>query len=248
MKRMEINGVIVNDNDKSVYEWFEMSATCPKDVKEFLATLDGSEPIQVAINSQGGSVFAGSEIYTLLKSYQGEVEVVVTGLAASIASVIMMAGDKIKMSPTAQVMIHNASMVAQGDYRDLAHASEVIENTSVSLADLYQRKTGKTIEEVRELMDKETFFTAERALAIGLVDEILFMESAPAVVASFGAIFPQDKIMELKASMEQSEQLNILLVRIEALESKLEQFEKPSTPKAEEEAVQHDVLADYLFY
>ena len=115
MKKLEINGVIVNDNDKSVYEWFEMSATCPKDVKEFLATLDGSEPIQVAINSQGGSVFAGSEIYTLLKSYSGEVEVVVTGLAASIASVIMMAGDKIKMSPTAQVMIHNASMVAQGD-------------------------------------------------------------------------------------------------------------------------------------
>ena len=74
------------------------------------------------------------------------------------------------------------------------------------------------------------------------------MESAPAVVASFGAIFPQDKIMELKASMEQREQLNILLVRIEALESKLEQFKKPSTPKAEEEAVQHDVLADYLFY
>ena len=124
----------------------------------------------------------------------------------------------------------------------------MIENTSVSLADLYQRKTGKPIEEVRELMDKETFFTAERALAIGLVDEILFMESAPAVVASFGAIFPQDKIMELKASMEQREQLNILLVRIEALESKLEQFKKPSTPKAEEEAVQHDVLADYLFY
>ena len=54
--------------------------------------------------------------------------------------------------------------------------------------------------------------------------------------------------MELKASMEQREQLNILLVRIEALESKLEQFEKSSTPKAEEEAVQHDVLTDYLFY
>jgi len=97
MKKLEINGVIVNDNDKSVYEWFEQSATCPKDVKEFLVTLDGSEPIQVAINSQGGSVFAGSEIYTLLKSYQGGVEVVVTGLAASIASVIMMAGDKIKI-------------------------------------------------------------------------------------------------------------------------------------------------------
>ncbi len=249
MKRLDINGVVINDDDKWFYDWTEQSAVSPKDVKDFLAKTDGKEAIQVAINSQGGSVFAGSEIYTLLKSYQGNVEVVVTGLAASIASIIMMAGDTIKMSPIAQVMIHNASMYAQGDYRDLAHASEVSENTSISLADLYQQKTGKSTDEVRELMDKETFFTAQRALEIGLVDEVLFAESAPDLAASFGGIVSHAKLVELKANMEQDNQLNLLLTRFDRMEMQLNELQKSQKEQKQqtEKPVVHDVLADYLF-
>ena len=229
MKRLDITGVVINDDDKWFYDWTEQSAVSPKDVKDFLAKTDGKEAIQVAINSQGGSVFAGSEIYTLLKSYQGSVEVVVTGLAASIASIIMMAGDTIKMSPIAQVMIHNASMRAQGDYRDLAHASEIIE--------------------VRELMDKETHFTAQRALEIGLVDEILFTESSPDLAASFGGIVPHAKLVELKANMEQDNQLNLLLTRFDRMEMQLNELQKSQKEQKQqtEKPVVHDVLADYLF-
>ncbi|WP_161945125.1 Clp protease ClpP, partial [Streptococcus suis] len=85
------------------------------------------EDIEIHINSGGGSVFAGSEIFTALKSYSGKKVVKIVGLAASAASVIAMAGDVIEMSPTAQMMIHNVSSFASGDHTALRKEADVIE-------------------------------------------------------------------------------------------------------------------------
>ncbi len=124
---IRINGVIIDNGDKWIYDWFGIDATSPKDV---IAALDDAKGknVDVEISSSGGSVWAGSDIYSALKSHKGKVTTIVTSVAASAASIIAMAGDIVKIAPTAQIMIHNVSNVATGDYRDMAHMSEVLEN------------------------------------------------------------------------------------------------------------------------
>ncbi|HEL0067069.1 Clp protease ClpP [Streptococcus equi subsp. zooepidemicus] len=200
MKKLKLNGPVVSEGDKWYYDWWEKPCITAKQVHDFLDSADG-EDVQVRLNSGGGEVFVGSEIYSALKDYPGNVEVVITGLAASIASIIMLAGDVIKASPLAQIMIHNASWGSYGDYRQLKHDSEVVENASISLADMYAKKTGKQEAEIRELLDAETWFTASSAKEIGLIDDVLYDEM-PSLVAGIDLV-PKDKIEEFKNMVAQ---------------------------------------------
>ncbi|HHJ9423669.1 TPA: head maturation protease, ClpP-related, partial [Streptococcus pyogenes] len=194
MKQIKINGPIVDDSDLSFYEWAGMSAVAPRTVISELEKFKG-EDVQVLINSGGGSVFAGSEIYTALKKHKGRVEVIVTGLSASIASIIMLAGDSIKASPISQIMIHNVSTVQKGDYQKMRHVSKTLDLASASLAKMYSQKTGQTEEVIRKMMDEETWFNAYSAKELGLVDEILF-DNTLQLVAYHGEIISKDKINE----------------------------------------------------
>ena len=101
-----------------------MDAASPGKISKVLDDANGDDLV-VSINSPGGYVHEGSEIYTALKNYPGHVEVQIVGLVAS-ASVIAMAGDKVQISPTAQIMIHNASMWNGGDHRDMSKAAEML--------------------------------------------------------------------------------------------------------------------------
>lgn len=220
-----INGPVVDDSDAWFYDWWDDPYVSPGKVRAFLEEAKG-QPIQVSINSGGGSVFAGSEIYTMLKSYSGRVDVVVSGLAASIASVIMLAGDTIKASPMAQVMIHNAQMGTFGDYRDFEHASVVIGGVSQSLVGLYAQRTGLSTEELKSLVDAESWFTASRAKELGFVDEVLFESDLP-LVATVGNMVPKDKIAEFKAMMNAGQGPGSgpgaqIEARLTALEEKIE--------------------------
>lgn len=222
MKMLLINGPVVDDSDVWFYDYWGDPCVSPKKVRDFLKETNG-EDIKVSINSGGGSVFAGSEIYTMLKSYPGKVDVMVSGLAASIASVIMLAGDTIKASPLAQIMIHNATMTQRGDYRDFAHASVVIGGVSQSLVSLYVQKTGLTEEEIKAFVDDETWFTAERAKELGFVDEVLFHEQ-PAFIASAGLYASKDKISAFKKVLDEEQakpsmEMANLVNRIEMLEN-----------------------------
>src|SRR5690554_4113412 len=118
MAKVKVKGTIVPNDVKEIYEWFGIDATSPDDVSNVIEQLDG-EAVEVEINSGGGDVYSGSEIYTSLKNYSGKVNVKITGIAASAASVIAMAGDLVQISPIAQIMIHNVSSVRSGDYRDM---------------------------------------------------------------------------------------------------------------------------------
>ncbi|PHD55763.1 head maturation protease, ClpP-related, partial [Bacillus toyonensis] len=117
-------------------DWFEMDATSPGKITKELDHANGEDLI-VSINSPGGYVDEGSEIYTALKNYHGHVEVQIVGLAASAASIIAMAGDKVRISPTAQIMIHNASMLRGGDHRDMEKAAEMLKTTDHTLVNAY---------------------------------------------------------------------------------------------------------------
>src|SRR5690606_9335634 len=94
------------------------------------------------INSPGGDVYAGSEIYTAIKGYKGNTVAKIVGIAASVASVIAMGAKKIMIAPTAQIMIHNVSSRAWGDYRAMEHEAEVLKNFNISIANAYKLKTG----------------------------------------------------------------------------------------------------------
>lgn len=199
---MNIKGPIVSNSEAWIYEWFGIEATSPNSVNKVLEKANG-EDIEVEINSGGGSVFAGSEIYTALKSYSGNVTVKIVGLAASAASVIAMAGNKVMMSPTAQIMIHNVSSRASGDYRDMEHTAEVLRNANDTIANAYRIKTGKTQEKLLALMDHETWMTAEKAKELGFIDEIMFENDLQLVASTdFSGMLPPEVINKIRNTIK----------------------------------------------
>lgn len=172
---IDIKGDIIEDDSQWIYDWIGWSYTSPKNVCKQLKEANGEE-VTLKINSPGGSVFAASEIYSELRDYKGQVNIKIVGLAASAASVIAMAGHS-SMSPTAQIMVHNVSSTAEGDYRDMDHASEVLRNANDTIANAYIEKTGMSREKALNLMDNETWLSAQKAKELGLIDEIMFSSS-----------------------------------------------------------------------
>lgn len=201
MKHFKMNGSIVTDNDAWFYDWLEIESVSPKKVTRFLEEAKG-EDIKLSINSGGGEITAGSEIYTALMNYQGKITAEVTGMCASMASMIMLAAEHISISPTATIMIHNVWSVQQGDYQLMEHKAKFLKDISNSFAKMYAKRMNCTVEEAQSAMDKETFYTAQQALEVGLVDEVLFEEKeaeAPLqIVASNSIVFPSNKIAELQ--------------------------------------------------
>lgn len=187
--KIDIKGVIVANDDKWVYDWFDMDAVAPRDV---LTALDRApnERADVYINSPGGSVFAGGEIYDALRAHPGGVQIHVTGHAASAASMIMCAGP-CDISPTALVMIHNVSGGAQGDYHTMDAISETLKKANQAVAAAYRHKTGKSEEELLALMDKETWMTAQEAIEAGFADGLTESARPLPLTASFSGMLPQ---------------------------------------------------------
>lgn len=194
MRKIEVKGTIVGNADKWIYEWFGMDATCPKDVNAAISEANG-EPLLVEINSGGGDVFAGSEIYTALKAYAGTVEINIVGLAASAASVIAQAGHS-RISPTALFMVHNVSGAAYGDCNAMTHEAEVLRTANNSIAAAYLEKTGKSMEELLGIMDAETWMDAQKAVEYGFVDEVMFA-AEPTLTNGIG-VLPAQTIHKLK--------------------------------------------------
>ena len=228
MTKIHVKGTIISDRQQRIYDWIGIEATSPSKVLNALPINNSS--IEVIINSGGGDVFAGSEIYTALKEYQGEVVAKVVGLAASAASVIAMAADKILISPTAQMMVHNVSTYGDGDYRDFEHTAEVLKSANKSIANAYKNKTGKSDEELKELMDAETWFNSETAVANGFADEVMFTDQkSQTFAASFGSVALSDEAIEKilgiiegsnSTNVQEKEQDNLLLAQLQLLKLK----------------------------
>ncbi|HDR8179642.1 head maturation protease, ClpP-related [Bacillus thuringiensis] len=193
--KIDVKGPIISNDEAWIYDWFEMDATSPGKITKQLDNAN-SEDLIVSINSPGGYVDEGSEIYTALKNYPGHVEVQIVGLAASAASIIAMAGDKVRISPTAQIMIHNASMLSGGDHRDMSKAAEMLKVTDRTLVNAYVVKSGKSEEELLNMMADETWMGPQQALENNFVDEIMFMENPVKMTASTAtaAMLPQKVI------------------------------------------------------
>lgn len=171
-----MKGDIIFNDDKWIYDWLEWDATCPNDIKKAIENLQPGETLDVLVNSGGGYVTAGQEIYSLLVG-RNDVDIKIQSMAGSAASVIAMA-NRSEISPVAMIMIHNVSGAAQGDYHDMQHQAEVLKQMNKALAQAYIKKTGKSEEEILKLMDKETYITANQALEMGFVDRITDSQQA----------------------------------------------------------------------
>ncbi|MCG6493431.1 head maturation protease, ClpP-related [Kitasatospora sp. A2-31] len=128
--------------------------------------------IEVHINSPGGEIFDGIAIANALRAHPANVVTYVDSLAASIASVIALAGDRVVMAPNSQMMIHDGSGICLGNAADMREMAELLDRQSDNIAEVYAAKAGGTVEEWRALMTAETWYTAAEAVAAGLADEL----------------------------------------------------------------------------
>ena len=134
----------------------------------------GEGDVTVWINSPGGDVFAAAQIYNMLMEYPGNVDVRIDGIAASAASVIAMAGNKVSMSPVAMMMIHNPMTVAMGDKKVMQQAIDMLDEIKESIINAYELKTGQSRTKIAHMMDTETWFNAKKAVELGFADDILY--------------------------------------------------------------------------
>ncbi len=153
-----------------------------KDFATALKAIPEDHAITVRINSPGGSVFDGYAIFNALKSRAASVTTKVEGLAASMASIVALAGSRVTAAANSMFMIHNPWSGVAGDSEDLRKTADLLDKLTSQLVGIYAGKSGKSEDEVRAAMDAETWFTAEEAKAWGLVDEVT---DGVAAVASF---------------------------------------------------------------
>ena len=181
--RYTLNGVICSDEDAPVYRFFGLAAACPADIRQALADNPPGEELVVEINSGGGSVYAGFEMYSILRGAKVPTRAEVQSLAGSAASVVLAGADVAAASPVGQVMIHLPSTVTEGNQVVHRESVQMLEAVTGSILAAYETKCrGKTSRDaLRRMMDRETFLTAQEALDAGLIDEIIGEgEGAPA--------------------------------------------------------------------
>lgn len=180
---------------------------------------DALESVEVEINSPGGSVFEGQRIYSALRGMSArgiEVTTTVNGIAASMGSVILMAGDKRQMTHGSRIMIHEASTIVRGDARTLRQNADLLESISSEIAGIYAERSGGDEKAIRSLMFAETWMTADQAKENGFVDVVLkdgkpkaeFDTSEKGNMSILSKLFPgNDQVAQLEASLAESETL-----------------------------------------
>ena len=200
-KKFAIKGTIIPTDYQKIYDWLGFEGTSPGKLAAFLDEA-GGEDILLEINSPGGYVFAGMEIYNRLKMYSGMVTAVVMSIAASAASVIICAADTVQMCPVSQLMIHRAHSWAEGDKNQIYKTAEDLEKLDDAIANAYTEKTGMGKDEVLKMMDVTTWLNPEEAKEKNFVDEILFQqEEQPAAAADGAIMLTAAQVAKLTAKM-----------------------------------------------
>ncbi|HEP1404239.1 phage ClpP protease [Streptococcus pyogenes] len=211
-KRINLKGPLIANNSQEVYDYYGMEAASAKSIIEKLP--EDNSDIILEVNSNGGLVTVGSEIYTALRNYKGKVTAEITGMAASAASVAVMGADKVVMSPTAQMMVHKAlfNWVA-GNSDDLDKASNALKSSDKAIVNAYVAKTGKSEDEIMDLMRNETFMSAQEAVENGFADEVMTFE---AVASIDSMMLPQAVIDDYYASRtKRKQEISNMLLEIE---------------------------------
>lgn len=174
--RVKLKGEVLKNDAAQMYRrWGYQENCCPADVERAVESCPEGEELILEINSPGGSVYAGFEMYTALRQHKGHTAAEVYGIAGSAASVILAACDEVRMSPVANVMIHRSATYAEGNAEDMQETGQMLSTIDESILNAYMEKVGDkaTRDQLRAYMAQETFFTAEGAVELGLADSIL---------------------------------------------------------------------------
>jgi ATP-dependent protease ClpP protease subunit len=163
--------------------WGDGSVVDPRAVAKALRENKGVKNVSLRINSPGGSAFHAFAIYELLKSFDAKVTAKIDGIAASAATIVMMAADDIEMNSAALIMIHRASVGAFGHAEDLRQTAEIGDKIDQSMAKIYAARTGLAESEIVAMLFAETWMTAEEAKAKNFISSI---SAAKTVAAKFG--------------------------------------------------------------
>lgn len=182
--RKQLSGYIVDDDAAEVYRWYGATVCCPSDIRQMLAEMPPGETLDLEINSPGGSVAAGYEMYSVLLAATCPTRAEIQSIAASAASVAMLGCDRITATPVAQVVIHLPMTATEGNKIDHQRSIQALESLTESILNAYELKCKgkKTRAELRQMMRVETWMPVQDALAAGIVDEVLYDEAG--VIAS----------------------------------------------------------------
>ncbi len=205
--RINIRGVMIPNNYKWYYDFFGEDSTCPADVQKIIDAFQDGDEIEVYINSPGGVIDVGSEIYTLLRGSREHVKIYITGEACSAASIVAMAG-YCEMAPTALMMVHCVSSRVSGNHSDMEHMAGVLHTADQALCTAYTAKTGMSQQEALSMMEAETWLTAEQAKERGLVDAVMFAESdttAPLIAGDVFRLPSAEQMGKVRNMLKQAE-------------------------------------------
>lgn len=174
--RAQLNGYVVADSDAEVYRYFGYSVCCPNDIRNALANTPAGDTLTLEINSGGGSMFSGYEMYSVLRASEVTTEAEIQSIAGSAMSVAICGFDTVKASPVAQVMIHDPSIVTTGDSTEHQKSITALDSFVQSVLNVYQLKCkDKTSrDELRSMMQAESWLDAKKAMETGFVDSILY--------------------------------------------------------------------------
>lgn len=205
--RIDVRGAMIPNDYKWFYDWFDEDSTCPRDVFKVLSAAVPGDEIEVYINSPGGVIDVGSEIYTMLRgaAEKHDLHIYITGEACSAASIVACAG-YCEMSPTALMMVHCVSSGARGNHSDMEHMAEILRTADQALCTAYTAKTGMSESDALEMMEHETWLTAQQAKERGLIDKIMFQEEEkePFVAAVNFKLPTNEQMAKVKAMMSET--------------------------------------------
>lgn len=188
----------------------ENNNVCPDDIRQLCENAAGDD-IVLYINSDGGAVVAGTEMYSILKEYSGKVTAHIQSRAASSATIVMMACDRIVAEPVSLVLIHNPWTTTEGDAETLRMSADELDNVKQSIMNAYAGRMGRERDEISALMDRGVWLDAVKAKENGLVDEVLSAGTASEnfANAAYHMMYPSQKMMDEYRSEKQEKQNRI---------------------------------------
>ncbi len=220
--KVNINGYIIPNNYKQVYDWFGMESCCPNDIKIAKDQAPG-EPLDITIGTcYGGDIFAGSEIGSEIAACEKGSTGKIMGLAASAASVLAMYINHLSMAPTAMLMAHNVSSHVEGDYHVMGTEKSTLINCNKAMAAAYSHKSGMSENEALKMMDNETWLTAQQAKEKGLIDEVMFEGNPEGFVNAVGpGMIPKavvDKTLKMLNEKKDTKQIDLAKAKLNLIE------------------------------
>jgi ATP-dependent Clp endopeptidase proteolytic subunit ClpP len=224
----------------NIYDYIGEGGITAADISFLLAQInpEETEAVEVHINSNGGQLFEGLAIYNLLREYaeNAKLETYIDGIAASIASVIALAGTSVKIYKNAYLFIHNPWTLAIGDNNDLSKSADELEKFRDTLIAIYKAKTSKSEEELKALLDEQTFLNSDEAKELGFVDEVIENYPSKNYVALYSDIEPEEETETIRLAKtfltDVEESLTEIRTKLEELAAKKKEADEEEKAKA----------------